>query len=64
MVIREDVLQVFFEKDEISLIKNELNFIIFCEKDEKGKSYSLDSSFKDLIKELLNKEYEKGSNNL
>jgi hypothetical protein len=62
--IREDVLQVFFEKDEISLIKNELNFIIFCEKDEKGKSYSLDNSFKDLIKELLNKEYEKGSNNL
>ena len=60
-VIREDVLNIYFEKEEINLIKNELSFIIFCERDDKGKNYSLDSSFKGIIKELLNSDYKKSS---
>ena len=59
--ISEIVLEMYFEKEEISLIKNDLNFIIFCEQDEKGKNYSLDSSFKEIIKKVINDKYEKYS---
>jgi hypothetical protein len=58
--IRDDILDIFFTKEEIELIKNRLNLIIFAENDENGKNYALDSSFRSLIKLLfIGKEYEK-----
>jgi hypothetical protein len=58
--IRDDILNIFFDKKEIDLIKKRLNLIIFVEKDEKGKNYVLDSSFRSIVKSLLKqKEYEK-----
>ena len=58
--IRDDILNIFFDKKEIDLIKKRLNLIIFVEKDEKGKNYALDSSFRSIVKSLLKqKEYEK-----
>ena len=58
--IRDDILNIFFDKKEIDLIKKRLNLIIFVEKDEKGKNYALDSSFRSTLKSLLKEEeYEK-----
>ena len=55
--IREDVLNMFFNKEEIYTIKNELKYIIFVEEDDKGEYYLLDNSYKDLIKALFLRKY-------
>ena len=58
--IRDDILDIFFNKKEIDLIEKRLNLIIFAENDENGKNYVLDSSFRNLIKSLfIRKEHEK-----
>jgi hypothetical protein len=57
--IRDDILNIFFDKKEIDLIENRLNLIIFTENDEIGKNYVMDSSFRSVVKSLLKeKEYE------
>ena len=55
--IREDVLPMFFDKEEINFIKKELNYLIFEEIDENGKNYLLDSSYKDLIQNIFSEQY-------
>ena len=55
--IREDVLNMFLEEGEIILIHNELQYMIFYEKDKYGKNYTIDSSFKDIIKKILLDKY-------
>ena len=57
--VRDDILNLFFDEKEINLIENRLNLVILEEKDEKGKNYVLDSSFRNLVKSLLmDKKYE------
>ena len=51
--IREDILYMFFNKEEIHSIKNELKYIIFVEEDDNGEYYLLDNSYKDLIKRIF-----------
>ena len=55
--IRGDVLSMFFEKDEINLITSDLKYIIFEEKDKKGKNYLLDGSYINLIQNILFESY-------
>ena len=55
--IREDILPIFFNEEEIEFIKKELNYLIFVEIDEKGNNYYIDSSFKNLILEIFQKKY-------
>ena len=55
--IREDILTMFFLKEEIDFIKKELKYIIFEEIDEKGKYYYLDDSYKGLIQKILKEKY-------
>ena len=55
--IREDILTMFFLKEEIDFIKKELKYIIFEEIDENGKNYYIDNSYKDLIQNILTQKY-------
>ena len=54
--IREDVLNMFLENNEIKFIQNELKNMIFYETDKYGKNYTIDSSFKDIIENILLKD--------
>ena len=63
--IRDDILEMFFFKDEIDFIKKDLKYIIFEERDEKGKNYFLEDSYKDIIQKILiEKYYDEFLNNL
>ena len=59
--IREDILQIFFDIEEIDFIKKNLKYLIFEEIDEidekEKKNYTIDSSFKDLIIEIMRVKY-------
>ena len=53
--LRKDVLQIFFEQDEIKILKNKLKYIICCEADSKGEYYFMDTYFYSNIKNYLSK---------
>ena len=56
--IRDDILDLFFDKEEINFIINDLKYIIFVEKDDHGKNYMLDSSFKMIIRKIMEEKYQ------
>ena len=55
--MRQDIMLIFFEREEISFIEKNLNYLIFQENDSHGKNYLIDNSFKSIIKQILFEKY-------
>ena len=56
--ISDDILKLFFNDKEIKFIKENLNYLIFVEKNKNESIYYMDNSYIDLVMQILIDEFE------